>query len=92
VVICEKRHYLRGRELEEMNEILRAGVAEGGYRGPVESFPTEVEALEILVSHAKRGDVVAVMSHAERPDVFRWLASEAFTPVDADRLRKLLGS
>ena len=92
VVICEKRHYLRGRDLEEMNEILRAGVAEGGYRGPVEAFPTEVAALEGLVSRAKRGDVVAVMSHAERADVFSWLAGEAFKPVGSDRLRKLLGS
>jgi hypothetical protein len=32
------------------------------------------------------------MSHAERADVFEWLAGEAFKPVDADRLRKLLGS
>ena len=33
VVIAEKEHYLRGRSLEGMNELLRAGVRQGGYTG-----------------------------------------------------------
>jgi cyanophycin synthetase len=92
VVICEKEHYLRGREAEAMNEIMRAGVAEAGYIGPVEAFPTELAALEALVERAHRGDVVAVMTHAERTEVFARLESEAFASVGVDRLRKLVGA
>jgi cyanophycin synthetase len=92
VIIAEKRHYLRGRDREEMNEIMRAGVAEAGYVGPVQAFPTEVEALVALVSRAHRGDVVAVMTHAERGEVFAWLEAEGFRPVAFDRLRKLVGA
>jgi len=92
VVIAEKPHYLRGRDLEEMNEIMRAGAAEAGYAGAVQAFRSEVAALEGLVSTAHRGDVVAVMTHAERADAFTWLEAEKFRPVDLDRLRKLVGA
>ncbi len=92
IVIAEKRHYLRGRDLDEMNEILRAGVAEAGYVGPVEAYATELGALETLVARAHRGDVVAVMTHVERAEFFKWLESEGFRPVDFDRLRELVGA
>jgi cyanophycin synthetase len=91
VVICEKPHYLRGRNAEEMNEIMRAGVAEAGYIGPVQAFPTELAAVEGLIDRAERGDVVAVMTHAERSDVFSWLEANGYRPVDFERLRKLVG-
>ncbi len=86
VVIAEKRHYLRGREVGQMNELLRAGVAQGGFRGEVQACPTEVAALAELVSRATGDDVVAVMIHAERGDVFAWLEREGFrssTPTQA---------
>jgi cyanophycin synthetase len=92
VVICEKPHYLRGRQSAEMNEIMRAGVAETGYIGAVEAFPTELAALEGLVERAHRGDVVSVMTHAERSDVFAWLEAEGFRAVGFERLRKLVGA
>ena len=66
VVICEKRHYLRGRDLAAMNRILRAGVQEGGFSGKVEAHPSELAALQALEQRAKKGDVVAVMTHVER--------------------------
>ncbi len=83
VVIAEKPHYLRGRDLEEMNGILRDGVAVGGYSGSVDAFSGEVGALAELVSRAGNGDVAALMCHAERDDVFDWLAREGFDPMDA---------
>jgi cyanophycin synthetase len=92
VVIAEKRHYLRGRGLEEMNEIMRSGVHEAGYVGPVEAYPTELEALQALLARAHRGDVVAVMTHVERADLFAWLEKEGYPPVDFDRLRKLVSA
>jgi cyanophycin synthetase len=91
VVICEKRHYLRGRELDEMNAILRAGVAEGGYTEPVDAYPTELDALKALLEHARRPDVVAVMTHVERTEIFEWLRAGGFAPVPHERLMALAG-
>ena len=90
IVIAEKEHYLRGRDLEEMNELLRAGARDGGYEGEVPAVPNELAALRLLLDHAKRGDVCVVMAHVDRAELFRWLESERFTPVGADRLRELL--
>ena len=89
LVICEKRHYLRGRDLDEMNEILRSGAREGGYAGAIEDFPTELSSLQALIARADRGDVCAVMAHVERAELFGWLEGEGFRPVDFDRLRRL---
>jgi cyanophycin synthetase len=90
LVIAEKRHYLRGRDLHEMNELLRSGAREGGYTGEIEAQPNEVAAIRALIARAKRGDVCAVMAHAERVEVFDWLAGEGFEPVGTDRLRELV--
>ena len=90
LVIAEKRHYLRGRDLEEMNAILRRAVAEGGYTGEIAAAPTEVDALRTLVSRAKRGDVCAVMAHVERDELFAWLHGEGFRHVTLERLRTVL--
>ncbi|HTI30295.1 MAG TPA: Mur ligase family protein [Methylomirabilota bacterium] len=92
VVIAEKPHYLRGRESTEMNEIMRAGVAEAGYVGPVEAFPTELAAVQGLIERGRRGDVLAVMTHAERADVFEWLEAEGYQQVGFERLRELVGA
>jgi cyanophycin synthetase len=90
VVICEKPHYLRGREMEAMNTILRAGVAAGGFRREVEAHPSELAALQALLKRARRGDVVAVMTHVERVEIGNWLAAAGFNPVPLARLRALL--
>lgn len=92
LVICEKRHYLRGRDLESMNELLRAGAVEGGYTGVVEACPDELTALRALLGRSRRGDVCAVMSHVERVEIFAWLASEGFAPVGHERLIELVGA
>lgn len=90
LVIAEKRHYLRGRDLQEMNAILRRAAGAGGYAGEITAEPTEVAALETLIGRAKRGDVCAVMAHVERGELFAWLAKAGFRPVALDRLRKVL--
>ena len=92
VVICEKRHYLRGRDLEQMNDILRAGLREGGNQGTIEALPTELDALQALIARARRGDVAAVMSHVERSEIFAWLTGAGFAPVSVERLREMLGA
>ncbi|HET9541252.1 MAG TPA: Mur ligase family protein [Candidatus Limnocylindria bacterium] len=90
VVICEKRHYLRGRDLAAMNRILRAGVQEGGFSGKVEAHPSELAALQALEQRAKKGDVVAVMTHVERSEIADWLDSAGYRPVPFSRLRELV--
>jgi cyanophycin synthetase len=90
VVICEKPHYLRGREMEAMNAILRAGVAAGGFIREVEAHPSELAALQALLKRARSGDVVAVMTHVERIEIGDWLAAAGFKPVSLSRLQALL--
>ena len=92
LVIAEKRHYLRGRTLESMNELMRAGARKGGYRGEVDAHETETGALTALLGRAGRGDVCAVMTHVERNELFAWLESEGFRPVSPDRLLEVLGT
>ena len=92
LVIAEKPHYLRGRTLEGMNALFRAGARDGGYRRKVVAYPNERTALESLVSRARPGDVCAVMTHVERTELFAWLSAQGFEPVDHDRLRDLLAS
>ena len=88
LVIAEKVHYLRGRDLEEMNELLRQGARDGGYAGEIKALPNEMAAFQTLIGRAKRGDVCVVMAHVERTDLFDWLAAEGFTPVGPERLRE----
>ncbi|HET6380459.1 MAG TPA: Mur ligase family protein [candidate division Zixibacteria bacterium] len=90
LVICEKPHYLRGRDLEVMNELFRRGAAEGGYRRRVPSHPSELAALQALVRRSRPGDVAAVMSHAERDEIFAWLAARGFAPMPQEKLRAIL--
>lgn len=92
LVICEKRHYLRGRTQAQMNTIFRAGAAAGGYRERVPAYRTELASLKALLARAHRGDVVAVMSHVERGEIFDWLAKAGYRPLLPTRLRALLES
>jgi cyanophycin synthetase len=92
LIIAEKEHYLRGRKLEEMNELLRAGAREGGYTAEVPSASSELEALRQLLARSERNDVCVVMAHVERSELFAWLEAEGFRPVDGDRLRKRIGA
>jgi cyanophycin synthetase len=89
VVIAEKPHYLRGRTLEGMNELMRRGARQAGYVDEIPAHPSEKEALQALLARAKRGDVCAVMTHVERAELFAWLRAEGFSPVSVDRLREV---
>ena len=87
VAIVEKLHYLRGRDREGMNAVFRRAIAETGTPpDEVPSYEGEVTALAALVAEASPGDVVALMSHADRKDVFAWLAQAGAEPVDAAAL------
>jgi cyanophycin synthetase len=85
LAIAHKAHYLRGREVEELDALLRAGAERVGVT-EVESFPTEVDGLAGLVKQAEPGDVVGLMCHAERQQVYDWLAEHGATADGPDVL------
>jgi cyanophycin synthetase len=90
LVIAEKPHYLRGRDLADMNDLLRDGAREGGYSGRIDALPTELAALKALLRRANPGDVCAVMTHVERREIGEWLDASGYRPVPADRVPALI--
>jgi cyanophycin synthetase len=72
MVIAHKARYLRGRDVEALEEVIRGGAAKVGVTD-LESYPTEVEGMAALVEQAKPGDVVALMCHAEREEAYAWI-------------------
>jgi cyanophycin synthetase len=85
VAIGHKQRYLRGRTMEEIDALLRAGAERVGVSG-VRSYPTEVECLAALVEQAQPGDVVGLMCHAEREECYAWLAAHGATPDSPETL------
>ena len=79
MVIAHKDRSLRGRPVEELDGLLRAGAERVGVTEVV-SYPTEVSGLAALVEQAQPGDVVALMCHAEREAVYAWLAEHGGVP------------
>jgi len=79
VAIGHKRRYLRGRTLEELDGLLRAGLERVG-ASEVSSYETEVDSLAALVAQAQPGDVVGLMCHAQREEAYAWIAEHGGTP------------
>jgi cyanophycin synthetase len=78
VAIGHKEKYLRGRTVEELETLMRNGAERVGTSG-IPAYPTEVACLAALVGQALPGDVVGLMCHAEREDVYGWLAAHGGT-------------
>ena len=83
VVIGHKQEYLRGRTMEEIESLLRAGAERVGMTD-IAAYPTELESLQALVAIAEPGDVVGLMCHAQRPEVYAWLDEQGATPDTPD--------
>ncbi len=79
LAIAHKARYLRGRDVDALDQLMRAGAERVGVTD-ITSYPTEVEGLAGLVAEAHPGDVVALMCHAERQAVYDWLAEHGGTP------------
>ncbi len=79
VAIGHKRRYLRGRTLEELDQLFRAGLERVG-ASEVSSYETEVASLAALVEQARPGDVVGLMCHAQREEAYAWIADHGGTP------------
>ena len=92
VVICQKEHYLRGRDATEMAQLFIDGAAAAGMDpASIDVLPSELASLEELVRRAGLGDVATVMSHADRQLVFDWLRGHRYAPADHARVREILG-
>ena len=86
LAIGHKHQYLRGRTAAELESLLRKGAERVGVTD-IESYPTELESLQALVALARPGDVVGLMCHAQRQEVYDWLAAQAATPDTPEQLR-----
>ncbi|WP_372729967.1 Mur ligase family protein [Nocardioides sp.] len=86
MVIAHKARYLRGRDVEALDEVLRAGAERVGVTD-ITSYPTEVAGMAALVAQARPGDVVALMCHAEREEAYAWIAEQGGTPDSHETLR-----
>ena len=60
VAIGHKERYLRGRTVEELESLLRAGAERVGMTD-IAAFPTELDSLRELVNLAEPGDVVGLL-------------------------------
>jgi cyanophycin synthetase len=85
VAIGHKQRYLRGRTMEDLDALLRAGAERVGVTD-IESYPTELESLAALVTQAEPGDVVGLMCHAEREEVYAWIAEHGGVPDSPETL------
>src|SRR6195952_2732159 len=79
VAIGHKEKSLRGRTLEDMDRLFRVGAERVGV-SDIETYPTELASLQALVEQAEPGDVVGLMCHAERQEVYDWLAGQGAKP------------
>jgi cyanophycin synthetase len=86
VVIGHKEHYLRGRDADELAELLRDGAAAVGVHD-VPVHATELAGLQALVDQAVPGDVIGVMCHAERGEIAAWLGGAGATADGPDEIR-----
>ncbi len=87
LVIAHKERYLRGRTLEELEGLMRAGAERVGVTDIV-SYPTEVDGLAALVKQSEPGDVVGLMCHADREGVYDWISGQGGTPDSPETLRE----
>ena len=86
VAVAHKEKYLRGRTTEEIDALLATGLGHVGVV-PLGPYATEVESVEALAERALDGDVIAVMCHAQRSEMYAWVADHGGSPDGADRIR-----
>jgi cyanophycin synthetase len=83
----EMLHYLRGRTRAAVLGEIRAGAVEGGWRGELPVYISEVEAmtgeLDRTDAEPEPGtEVIVLLCHEQREEVFELLAARGLRPVD----------
>ncbi|WP_462417584.1 Mur ligase family protein [Kytococcus sp. Marseille-QA3725] len=84
-----KDHYLRGREVEEVFQHMRQGLAGAG-AVPAGTWPDEVTAMQGVTELLRDGDVLAFTVHDMRQEVFDWLDASPATPMTARQVASLV--
>ncbi|EWT01796.1 Mur ligase [Intrasporangium oryzae NRRL B-24470] len=87
VVLKIAEHYLRGRDPEALLGLFREGLAKVGVLD-VPGYGTELASFRALVPHTLDGDVIALMCHAERAEVDRWIREHGGKVDDARAIRR----
>lgn len=89
VAIAELHRYLRGRDPQQLIELLQAGVIDGG-KPPAPVFPNELEALQWMLRESRPRDVVAVTALAQRPEIFAHLRERGGVSAPPERIKTLV--
>ena len=89
VAIAELHRYLRGRDPQDLARRLQAGLTDGG-KPQVPVFPSELEALEWMLTTSAPNDVIAITALAQRPEVFQYLRDRGGASVAPARIRELV--
>ena len=84
LVLKEMLHYLRGRTRESVIGEIRAGAREGGWRGELPLYGSEVEAMagELERTDTAPVEVIVLLCHEQREEIFELLAERGLRPVD----------
>lgn len=86
-IIKVLERYLRGRTADEIDAHFRAGLATVGVLD-APRCDSEVGSLARLAGHAAHGDTIALMCHAERVEVDRWIRDHGGTADKARTIRR----
>jgi cyanophycin synthetase len=89
IVIVEQLRYLRGRERQEIIDLLRAGAVDGGATDVLD-LPDEIGGLQRMLRRARRGDVVAITALGQRPEIFKYLKRKGARRIGPGRCRQLV--
>ncbi|MBI2780247.1 MAG: hypothetical protein HYX55_00435 [Chloroflexi bacterium] len=86
LVLKEMLHYLRGRSRESVIGEISAGAREGGWHDELPLYGSEVEAMaaELDRTSETRGvEVIVLLCHEQREEIFQLLAERSLRPIDA---------
>ena len=85
IEIVHKAKYLRGQSMETINKLIKEGAAHAGVQID-RSHDSELGGLVSLVDQARKGDVLAIMTHQDRELLDQWLLDHGATRDSADVL------
>jgi cyanophycin synthetase len=85
VAIKESLEYLRGRSRESVIGEIRAGATTAGWTDEIPVYVSETEALrgELDRSGAEAREVIVLLCHEDRREIFELLGASGFNAVDA---------
>jgi cyanophycin synthetase len=89
VLIVEQLRYLRGRDRQQVVDLLRAGAMDGGAT-EVPELPDEIGGLRRMLRRARRGDILAITALGQRPEIFAYLKRRGARRIGPGRCRQLV--